>query len=141
MKALLENIELILTGAGLLVIFSVSLWLGMENPHYWPLLAGTAIFVGVLHGLIFWVVRSRQREERKKALVEAQQMLKDVINNQLAVIQIVHETTHTGDLAIKTANERVICSINLISDTLKNISEESLKRWRSKYENRMSEDS
>ncbi len=133
MKSLLENLELILTFAGLAVIFAVSLFLGIGNPSYWPILTITAAMVGVLHGFIFWIIRRRQRLIRRKTLFEAQQMLKDVINNQLAVIQISHEVRSNNASVTQEANERMIASIRLISDALRDISEESLSRWHSKY--------
>ena len=139
MKSLVENLELLLTCAGMLVIFGASILLGMSNPDYWPLLAVTAATVGVLHGLIFWVVRRRQREVRRKALSEAQQMLRDVINNQLTVIQMSQKTPQADDVAMQIANRRVTESIGLIAEALKNVSEESLQRWRSQYGNRVSE--
>ena len=140
MKTLFENLELVLTCAGMLVISGVSLLIGMSNPGYWPLLSVTAATVGVLHGFIFWIVRRRQREVRRKTLSEAQQMLRDVINNQLAVIQMTHEAPRADDVAMKDANQRITQSIGLISEALKNISEESLQRWRSQYRNRTAEE-
>lgn len=141
MKPLVENLELVLTCAGMLVIFGVSILLGMSNPEYWPLLAVTAATVGVLHGFIFWIVRRRQREVRSKTLAEAQQMLRDVINNQLAVIQMTHEASRADNVAITNANQRITQSIGLISEALKNISEESLQRWRTQYGVRPPEES
>ncbi|HTJ77416.1 MAG TPA: hypothetical protein VL357_00305 [Rariglobus sp.] len=141
MKTLIENLELVLTCAGLLVIIGVSLLLGAGTPGYWPLLTLTAAGVGVLHGFIFWIVRRRQRTLRRKTLAEAQQMLKDVINNQLAVIQMTRETPHSEGAASDNSNQRVIQAIHLISETLQNISEESLRRWHSQYSNRGDEES
>lgn len=48
--------------------------------------AVTALGISVLHGLIFWVVRRRQRRVRQEAIVEIREMLADVVKNQLAAI-------------------------------------------------------
>ena len=47
--------------------------------------------VGVVHGFVIWIIRRQQRLIRRNTLAEAQQMLKDVINNQLVVMQNNHE--------------------------------------------------
>lgn len=135
MRKVLENLELILTAAGLLVIFAV--------PHFWPqqsldvdtwkITAITAIAVGIIHGLIFWAVRSRQRAIRAQALGDAEAMLKDIVNNQLAVIRFTADIQQREGIAIKEASARINNSVAKINAALENISEESLKKWRDKH--------
>ena len=142
MKSLIENLELVLTCGGLLVILAVALLLDAGSPVYWPVIASTTAGAGVFHGVIFWLIRRRQRDVRRKTLAEAQQMLKDVINNQLAVIQMSRETTSPDDIHATTrTNERVLNAIGRIADALNDISEESLKRWHSKHHHRIGEES
>ena len=135
MRKVLENLELILTAAGLLVIFAV--------PHFWPhqpldgntwkITAITAIAVGILHGLIFWAVRRRQRTIRAQALGDAEAMLKDIVNNQLAVIRFTADVQQREGVAIKEASARINNSVAKIHAALENISEESLKQWKDKH--------
>lgn len=136
MKFLIENLELALTGAGILVIFTCAFFLGEGDPQNWPALALVAATVGVLHGLIFWLVRRRQRQMRRKTLAEVRQMLRDVVNNQLAVIQLNHETSRGDPAAMARATRSIAESAGLISASLHDLSEESLRRWRSQYDGR-----
>lgn len=57
--------------------------------------------IGVVHGFVIWIIRHQQRLIRRNTLTEAQQMLKDVINNQLAGMQTRHE------VRLNTAMSRV----------------------------------
>lgn len=130
MQRILENLELILTAAGLLVIFAVhSIWDGGT----WLVAAGTATAVGVIHGVIFWLVRRRQRKVRRIALEEAQHMLRDLVNNQLCVIQFTADMQTGTPESVETARARITESVRTISSTLEGISEESLSRWSQKY--------
>lgn len=134
MRKLLENLELILTAAGLLVIFMVhSFFHWGEEPGSWKFSAFTAIAVGVIHGVIFWLVRKRQRRIRREALDDVEQMLKDVINNNLCVISFTFDLQRDNTLASKEAQERATESIARIHDSLNHISEESLSVWKKKY--------
>ena len=81
---LLNNIELVLTLVGLIVILVVPRLLGSDNP--WYVMALTATIVGVLHGLIFWVVRRRQRLVRQQTIGSVRLMMQDLVKNHLSVI-------------------------------------------------------
>lgn len=130
MQKILENLELILTAAGLLVIFAVhSIWDGGT----WLVAAVTATAVGVIHGVIFWLVRRRQRQVRRLALEEAQHMLRDLVNNQLCVIQFTSDMQTGTPESLQSARARITESVRTISSTLEGISEESLRRWSKKY--------
>ncbi|MET0263906.1 MAG: hypothetical protein ABW223_13465 [Rariglobus sp.] len=132
MRKILENLELVLTGAGLLVIFVVHL-IFRGNENSWMLSAVTAVAVGVLHGFIFWLVRRRQRTIRRRALQEAEQMLKDVVNNQLCVITFAVEMHKREEISFKTAHEHITDSVGKVHVVLNDLSEESLELWKSKY--------
>lgn len=134
MKKILENIELVLTGAGLLVIALVNI-LAHENSagSSWRWSAGAAVVVGVLHGFIFWLIRRRQRSVRRAALAEARVMLRDVVNNQLCVIQFMADLSVKNDGPAANAHARITECIGQIDGVLDQISEESLARWKARY--------
>jgi len=129
MRFFLKYIELILTGAGILVVAFVPSLFSSEE-HLLLSRAITALLVGVLHGIIFFLIRHRQRQVREQTLNEIRGMLKDVLNNHLTVISL----TTSNDSAASKAVERIQRSTFAISDALDNISEESLSSWKKKYE-------
>ncbi|CAM3002297.1 hypothetical protein [Rariglobus hedericola] len=132
MRKFFENLELILTAAGLLVIFAVH-WIFQQSEHPWALTAATAIAVGVLHGVIFWIVRTRQRRIRQRTLEDAERMLKDIVNNQLCVIIFAADMHKKDQMPFKTAHAHITSSVTAIHGMLDNLSEESLNLWKLKY--------
>ncbi|HEY0969052.1 MAG TPA: hypothetical protein VGD88_16795 [Opitutaceae bacterium] len=132
MKAFLNNLELILTAAGLVVIFGATL-LTPATANRWEVAAVTAIAVGVLHGVIFWLVRRRQRQVRQQALEEVAVMLRDIVNNQLTIIQAGVHVAQTASPEADRAVTHIGNAVQEISGVLRNLSEESIRRWRSKY--------
>ena len=129
MRFFLKYIELILTGAGILVVAFVPSLFSSEE-HLLLSRAITALLVGVLHGIIFFLIRHRQRQVREQTLNEIRGMLKDVLNNHLTVISLTTSNNSTASKAV----ERIQRSTFAISDALDNISEESLSSWKKKYE-------
>ena len=84
MKPFLRYLELILTAVGVvvvLVIFAV-----FRNSYPWKAAAVCAVAVAVVHGLIFYAVRSRQRKARSKEVFSIREMLDDMVNNQLSLV-------------------------------------------------------
>jgi divalent metal cation (Fe/Co/Zn/Cd) transporter len=132
---ILRYLELIFTAAGLLVIFGVTAWFHPEGFDAPTVAAITATAVGVIHGVLFWAVRHRQRLVRRLALAEAQKMLRDVVMNQLAVIRLNVELQDVPGLHDSTAAfARFEQAIDTIDRTLDELSEESVARWRSHYQ-------
>lgn len=134
MKFFLRHLELFLTAAGLLVIFGVTALVHPSGTSPWTVAAVTAIAVGVIHGVLFWLVRQRQRQVRQAALAEAQRMLRDVVINQLAVIRLGLDLHGTSLNTNRTAIARLDEAVAAINLALHDVSEESLARWRAKYE-------
>ncbi len=133
MKFLIDNIELVLSTAGLAVIWFVPELIAGGHDS-WQVTALTATGVGVLHGVIFWIIRRRQRTIRNEAIAEIQLMLKDQINSQLTVITLSAEQAKEGvsrDERLRQVQETSV----KISKMLSGISDESLRRWRGRYAN------
>lgn len=134
MRFFLNNFELILSGAGLVVILAVTIILSRLGLDAWHMAAITATGVGVLHGAIFWVVRRRQREVRRATLREVQGMLRDIINNQLTIIRGVSQMPQAPGFGSAVA--RIDSSVELIADALRTLSEERLTEWKQRYAHR-----
>jgi hypothetical protein len=126
----LSNIELLLSAAGLVVIFLVPTLLQPNPEDVWAVAAVTAVVVGVLHGVIFWLIRRRQRQVRAAAVAEIREMLQDVIKNQLAIISLNAQLSG----AQQRHMQRIDSSVKSIEDALTHISEESLSQWKIRYE-------
>lgn len=131
MTRFLANIELWLSGLGVLVIVSVPSLLLSESGPYWQVMALTATLVGILHGIIFWLIRRRQREVRRQAIAEIRGMLSDVVNNQLTVILANMSDVKTASQRAPLENVRV--AVERISTLLDSLSEESLRTWQTRY--------
>lgn len=131
MRFIIDNIELWLSGAGVVVILVVPRLLFAHQDRYWTAMAITALIVGVLHGGIFWFIRRRQRQVRGQAIRELQGMLKDRVNNQLNMI-LMHVELESGTDS-RASIEGVQKAVNDVSQLLNSLSEESLRSWQSRY--------
>ena len=128
----IRHLELILTGAGLAVILAV--------PQCFPATARvmaaavTATLVGVVHGLIFWSVRRRQRQMRAALVADLQSMLKDRINNRLQVV-LLNAGESSSDMRAddRTRLDEIATAVREVSQLLDVISLESLSAWQSRY--------
>ena len=131
MKSFVDNIELWLSAAGLLVVWVVAALLGPTGVSVWQVAAVTALAVSVLHGTIFWVVRRRQRLIRAKSVHDIREMLTDQVKNQLAVIRMWVPEGEEGAALFEGISE----SIAEIDEMVDGLSEEKLKAWKASYRN------
>ena len=131
-RLFVDHIELWLSAAGLLVVGLVAVVVGPEGGDVWRTAAVTALLISVLHGLIFYVVRRRQRAVRQRAILEIREMMADLVKNDLAVIGMWAQTGERG-----TAYERRVASthqaLREIGEKVDGLSEESLRSWRLRY--------
>jgi uncharacterized membrane protein YraQ (UPF0718 family) len=87
-NVLLKHLEIILSVAGVIVVFTVS-WLFFHAPYArWQAAAITAVAVGLLHGFIFYTVRLRQRQMRQSTIREMQIVVDDIVRNQMTVVSL-----------------------------------------------------
>ncbi|MDQ2834834.1 MAG: hypothetical protein M3Y50_14075 [Acidobacteriota bacterium] len=119
MKNLLEYLELILTAAGVLVVIAV--FAIFRNVTPWKAAALSALAVGVLHGAIFFVVRSSQRRARKAAVVKIRHTFDDLVRNKL---QVVLFATEIHDQDWRPAAQR---AVQEIQNSLDRIEHESFR--------------
>ena len=127
MQFFLRHIELFLSAAGLLVIVAVTGLVPNLFGSQWFTAAITATVVGVLHGVIFWLVRSRQRVLRHQTISEISSMLRDVVNNQLTIISMASES----DAAARA--KTTVESARNISTLVNSLNEEKLRQWRERF--------
>lgn len=128
----LRHVELYLTGVGLLVILLVPSFFSPEQRLL--AIAISAVGVGVVHGVLFWVVRRRQRLVREALLQDVQGMLKDRINNKLQVVLVSAVSSHADLSADDQARLREVAdSVKEVTQLLDRLSLESLSAWQARY--------
>ena len=132
-NAFIDHIELWLSGAGLMVILGVPYVVAPTPGSFWRVAAITAIGVGLLHGLIFWVIRRRQRAVRQKSIEEIREMLSDVVKNKLSIIDM-YLPEENGQEVVEEQLEGIRKTIEQISVHVDTLSEESIKDWKTKYD-------
>lgn len=130
--------ELILSAAGILVILILPGFFVSAGGDIWKAATITAAAVGVLHGIIFWVIRRRQRAIREIAINEIKVMLRDQINNRLTTVTLqveaqVRKHPNPETLEIKENLASITQNLRGIAEILKMVSEESLSRWKQRY--------
>lgn len=134
MKFVLRYLELIFTTAGLLVIFGVTGLFRPTGVSTWAVAAITATLVGVIHGVLFWIIRERQRNVRRETIKQTEVMLRDVVMNQLSIIRLGVELQHTMPATdAQQAVRKLSQAIDAIYYSIDGLSEESLKRWQARY--------
>jgi hypothetical protein len=89
MRWLLQYLELILTAAGVLVV--VLVFAIFREVSAWKAATIAAVAVGVLHGSIFFAVRSAQRRARRQAVQQIRQTFDNLIRNKLQVVLFATE--------------------------------------------------
>lgn len=127
-RKFVRHLELWLSGAGLIVVALAALVVSPNEADVWKVAAITALGVSVLHGLIFYGVRRRQRLVREQAIVEIREMLADVVKNQLAVIGM-----WLPDDVDREHLDGIEESIQVIEERIDTISEDSLSEWKEHY--------
>jgi hypothetical protein len=129
-KHFIDNLEIYLTGVALIIIFVVPSALGVHD--YWRLLGLLAVAISVLHGVLFWLVRRRQRQVRLELIGEIRPMLADRIKNHLVVMLLAAtERTEQVDQALTDA---AVAAASEITKTLDQLSLDSLRRWEHHYQ-------
>lgn len=132
MTFFLRNLELILTGIGVILTFLAPSIAYQYGSDWWQIAAFTALTVGIIHGLIFWMVRRRQRQIREAIIADLRLMLKDQLNNRLMALlsEISLQANLADDVELL---EPLISHIDQINILLDKLSEESLRSWQSRY--------
>lgn len=130
----LENVELYLMA--LSVAIALALPLAIEVGTNDQELAVTALAACVIQGLVLWSIRRRHRRIRLEIIAELRAMLKDRINNHLTVVLMsVTGRSVTPDLETeRELLETAISATTAVSRVLDELSAESLRLWKAKYQ-------
>ena len=126
MRWFLAYLELWLSAAGVAVILLLPSLAGVSRESYWEVTAWTATAVGVLHGLIFWSVRRRQRHVRERTLAHVRAMLRDDVHRQVAALLTMDARATERQRA---QLEGVMDSMILLDHLLQSLSSERLRVW------------
>ncbi len=132
-RGFINHIELWLSAVALVLIFGIPAAVGPQGLDFWRLTAIIAIAVGTIHGVIFWVVRRRQRQIRRRSIRQIQQMLADVVKNRLTAIDMYLPEEEDPEM-VRQEVDGIRSSIREIAQHVDNLSEETLEDWEEKYE-------
>lgn len=132
-RFLLDYLELILTAIGLIICALLIGFIESDSESKWHTIAVVAIVVGVLHGIIFFAVRHRQRKVRHEAIFEVGEMLRDRVTNHLTVVTAL---SHSQEDAHRHEVDQALREITTLVNSL---SEDSLSSWKQRYANLLHE--
>lgn len=134
MRWVLTYLELWLSALGVAVILLLPALLGTTSDRYWHVTALVAIFVGLLHGLIFWSVHRRQRYVRDRTVTQVRAMLRDDIHRQVAAL-LTMDARATDRQRVQL--DGVFDSLMLLDHMLESLSGERLRNWTGSDEGRV----
>ncbi|MGY2709467.1 hypothetical protein [Thermostichus sp. MS-CIW-28] len=133
----LNNIELILTAVGIGVILLSGFVASRSAFSLETATAVSATLVGVVHGILFWLLRRRQRWVRQEAIRQIREMLEDLGKNRLQTIKMslymVQARQPEQEERTRQSFDRVYQVLAEMSTLIDHISEESLADWRHRY--------
>ncbi len=133
----LNNIELILTAAGIGVILLSGFVASRSAFAVEMATAVSATVVGVIHGILFWLLRWRQRQVRQEAIGQIREMLEDLGKNRLQAIKMslymVQARQPDQEERTRQSFDRTYQILGEMSSLIDHISEESLTSWRQRY--------
>lgn len=133
----LNNIELVLTAVGIGVILLSGFVASRSAFSLETATAVSATLVGVVHGILFWLLRRRQRWVRQEAIRQIREMLEDLGKNRLQTIKMslymvqIHQPEQ--EERTRKSFDRVYQILAEMSTLIDHISEESLAGWRHRY--------
>jgi uncharacterized membrane protein (Fun14 family) len=133
----LNNIELVLTAVGIGVILLSGFVASRSAFSLETATAVSATLVGVIHGILFWLLRRRQRQVRREAIGQIREMLEDLGKNRLQTIKMslymvqIHQPEQ--EERTRKSFDRVYQILAEMSTLIDHISEESLAGWRHRY--------
>lgn len=133
----LNNIELVLTAVGIGVILLSGFVASRSAFSLETATAVSATLVGVVHGILFWLLRRRQRWVRQEAIRQIREMLEDLGKNRLQTIKMslymVQARQPEQEERTRQSFDRVYQILAEMSTLIDHISEESLADWRHRY--------
>lgn len=117
----------------LTVVFTSIVWFVPAGFNPWVV---GLICVALTGSITIWIYHrllTRGRSLRNEAIGEIQLMLKDQINSQLTVIESMSNLREIQQKEAHQARDYITKSVNTISASLNELSEDSLLRWQRRY--------
>ena len=133
MKGYLRHREVHLMLLGLAVVFVSIVWLVPAGVSLWAVGLFCVILMGSVSGWIYHRLHTQGKRVRVEAICEIQLMLKDQINSQLTVIESMSNLREIQQEEAHQARDYITKSVNTISASLNELSEDSLLRWQRRY--------
>jgi hypothetical protein len=138
MKLILDHVEIALGGGGLM-IFS-----GLTALVYPPdSVLGLVTFIFTPGLVLAAVLEARRRKLRQQTITEIRDMLRDVVNSQLAIIEVnayLAQRDSATDSERQRHHAKITDSAQQIAATLEVLSEDALECWRGRYEEKAGHD-
>ena len=126
MRLLLRYLELVLTAVGL-GICGLLIALLPPTADKWQVVAIAAMVIGVTHGIIFFVVRARQRAVRHQAIHDVAYMLQERVASYVNIISRLSMSDNSGhqQMARRAAGD--------LAELVDTLSEDALTSWQSRH--------
>ena len=123
-----DNVELYLTGIGIAVIFGLPALIDFGSATLE--IAIIAVGVGLLHGLIFWTLRRRQRQMRRELLREIREKLSRRVDEKLGrVLANIQPPDRELTGEDRERLTEVAGAVREIAATIEALSLETLTSW------------
>lgn len=124
MRSVLANLELIFNLLGLLEVGLIPSILKPGPERFWQMVATASIIIMIFHGVVLWLVRSRQRKHREAALQTIQNTLESIRYQGLSSIMLTVEMMEPVTDADRVRLKAIYGSANRAFETVRKISGE-----------------
>jgi len=126
LRLLLQYLELILTAIGLGICCALIALLP-PTMNKWQVIAIAAIVISLVHGLIFFAVKARQRAVRLQAIQDVAYLLQDQVTRYVELISCLAQSDNSGQqqMARQAAGD--------LAELVATLSDDSLQSWRSRH--------
>lgn len=133
MKLIQRHIELTASGTSLLLVWLAAVHLTAPGGGRWRVAAIVALACGALSALAVWLARRQRGESRQRALLRAQSILHDIVNQQRRISAVLPRLPTADRLEIQGACVEIARAVTRASDTLQQISDDAAQDWRVRY--------
>ncbi len=126
MRLLLRYLELVLTAVGL-GFCGLLIALLPPTAGKWQVVAIAAMIIGITHGILFFVVRARQRAVRHQAIRDVSHMLQERVTSYVDIVTRLSQSDNSGhqQMARQAAGD--------LAELVNTLSEDSLASWQSRH--------
>ncbi len=125
-RFLVRYLELLLTAVGLGICLGL-IGLLPPNADKWQVIALVAMVIGVIHGILFFAVRARQRAVRNQAIHDVAYLLQERVAHYVHIVSRLSESDNSGHqlMARRAAGD--------LAELVDTLSEDALTSWQSRH--------